>query len=66
MTPHNQQKNKEIREAIANYIASEGCGCCADGDKHREHRRILGKLLKVPMYKDKSGYNFSKFVTKKK
>jgi len=54
---------KEIREAVANYIRSEGCSCCR-GDDHDEHREVLAKLLGVPEYDDGSGYDFNKFCTK--
>ena len=54
---------KKIRQAVADYIRSEGCSCC-EGDDHGQHRIVLAKLLKVPMYKDKSGYDFGKFETK--
>jgi hypothetical protein len=51
----------EIRTAVANYIDSEGCSCCR-GSNHEKDMEILAKLLKVPKYKDGSGYDFSKFV----
>lgn len=54
---------KEIRKAVADYISSEGCGCCTGSD-HLLHKARLAKLLKVPMYADKSGYDFYKFTTK--
>ena len=53
----------EIRKAVANYISSEGCGCC-EGQYHHEHKRSLAKSLKIPKYKDGSGYDFLKFVNK--
>lgn len=56
---------KTIRQVIADYMYSEGCGCCRFDDLHKESKAKLAKLLKVPMYKDKSGYNFHKFRTKK-
>ncbi len=56
---------KTIRQALADYMMSEGCSCC-EGRNHDEHKAVLGKLLKVPMYSDKSGYNFSKFRTEEK
>lgn len=56
----------KIRRAVANYMRSEGCSCCADYDGHKIHAAELGKLLKVPMYRDKSGYNFSKFRTRER
>lgn len=55
---------KQLRQAVADYMRSEGCSCCQDIDAHREHKKRLAKLLNVPMYSDKSGYDFSKFVTK--
>lgn len=55
---------KQLREAVANYMMSEGCGCC-ESRNHDEYKNELGKLLKVPKYKDGSGYDFSKFRTKK-
>lgn len=55
---------KEIRTAVADYMYSEGCSCC-EGNDHGEHKARLGKLLKVPPYSDGSGYDFSKFRTKK-
>ena len=55
---------KQLREAVANYMQSEGCSCCRSNN-HDEHKNVLGKLLKVPKYKDGSGYDFSKFTTKK-
>lgn len=52
---------KELREAIANYMYSEGCTCCQAVDSHREHKKKLAELLNVPMYEDGSGYDFFKF-----
>lgn len=55
---------KKIREALANYISSEGCDCCRGYD-HEQHADVLGKLLNIPKYSDGSGYNFYKYKTKK-
>lgn len=57
------KKIDRIRMAVADYISSEGCGCC-EGSDHSEHEKILAELLDIPMYKDKSGYDFGKFKTK--
>lgn len=54
---------KKMREAVANYMRSEGCGCCGDAEKHKEHEEALAKLLDVEKYKDGSGYDFSKYRT---
>ena len=51
---------EKIREAVANYMQSEGCGCCT-GSEHSKNEIILAELLDVPQYKDTSGYDFSKF-----
>ena len=56
----------KVRRAVADYMRSEGCSCCSDYDAHNEHAAVLGKLLKVPKYKDGSGYDFSRFRTKEK
>lgn len=55
---------KELREAVANYMWSEGCSCC-QGPNHSEHEKALGKLLNVPKYKDDSGHDFSQYCTAK-
>jgi len=56
---------KEFREALANYMSSEGCDCCSNRDAHDEHRAILAKMLGVPKYPDGSGYDFDRFLTPK-
>lgn len=55
---------KTVREAVANYMRSEGCSCCRDIDAHTKHTKVLAELLGVPMYDDESGYDFSKFRSK--
>lgn len=57
---------KKIRQAISDYMYSEGCSCCGDYEEHRKHRATLGKLLKVRPFSDGSGYDFSKYRTKTK
>lgn len=44
----------EIRQAVADYMYSEGCSCCRDTDAHEQNAERLGKLLRVP--KDKDGW----------
>lgn len=58
-----KEKLAAIREAVANYMASEGCGCCANHNVHYIYKRDLAKLLDVPQYSDGSGYDFGKFET---
>lgn len=53
---------EEVRQAVADYIGSEGCSCCR-GSKHEAHAKRLAQLLGVPRYRDGSGYNFGKFET---
>ena len=57
------QQSRKIRRAVADYMGSEGCTCCQDVEAHRAAQKVLAKLLKVPMYSDKSGWNFAKFRT---
>lgn len=54
----------EIRRAVADYMRSEGCSCCRNTEDHKKHEAVLAKLLGVPKYKDGSGYDFGKFVTR--
>lgn len=61
-----QQKLEAVRVSVADYMYSEGCSCCRNDDKHTEAKARLAGLLDVPMYKDKSGFNFQKFRTKNK
>lgn len=61
---------KELRQAVADYMYSEGCSCCRDTPAHDEHKARLGKLLRVRSedagMKDGSRwYDFSKFRSKK-
>ena len=56
-------KIEVIREAVANYMQSEGCSCC-DGREHNDDRKKIAELLDVPMYDDGSGYDFSPYLTK--
>lgn len=51
-----------LRQAVADYMHSEGCGCCGDHDSHRIHLAALGKLLRVPKRKDY--YNFAPYRSK--
>lgn len=55
-----EREKTAIRTAVADYMASEGCGCCK-GANHDNHASILASLLNVELYDDLSGYNFSKY-----
>ena len=54
-----QQVLALIRQAVADYQFSEGCGCCGDYDAHRMHHERLGLLLGVP--KRKGYHDFTKY-----
>ena len=57
-------KIKEIRQAVADYIRSEGCSCC-EGHSHGTDQRKLGKLLGAKKYKDGLDYDFQPFESPK-
>jgi hypothetical protein len=52
---------KAVRNAVANYMRSEGCGCCGNREDHDKHREILGRLLRAAKYKDGSGHDFRRY-----
>ncbi len=56
---------KELREALAEYMWTEGCTCCRDSDGHEQNAERLGKLLGVRKYADKSGYDFDRYRSSK-
>ncbi len=47
----------EIRQAVADYMWSEGCSCCRSGN-HDENGERLAVLLGVKKYEDGSGYDW--------
>lgn len=59
--PKAAQQIEMIRQAVADYMHSEGCDCCRDAEAHTKHEARLGELLGVPKYPDGYGYDFSKF-----
>jgi len=63
MKPEKHNLLADIRQAVANYMRSEGCTCCQNIQEHKRHTEVLAKLLRVPMYSDRSGYNFARFRT---
>jgi hypothetical protein len=64
--PRKPKHDAEIRQALADYMYSEGCSCCCRTDAHVEAKERLAKMLRVPKYKDGSGYDFYRFRTKEK
>lgn len=55
---------EEIRQAFADYYASEGCSCCEDIEPHKEASLRLGKLLGAKMYEDGSGVDWYAYRSK--
>jgi hypothetical protein len=53
-----------VRQAVAEYMHSEGCSCCRSEPEHSDAAARLAKLLRVPKYKDGSGYDFMRFRAK--
>lgn len=56
---------QKIRQAFADYVASEGCSCCENEPAHKAAAAWLAELMDVPPYKDGSGHDFSRFRTPK-
>ncbi len=54
---------EEVRQAFADYYASEGCSCCRDNEAHEEASLRLAKLLDAEMYEDNSAANWYKYRT---
>jgi hypothetical protein len=54
---------EQIRQAFADYVASEGCSCCQNTELHDEALQRLGKLLDIPAYSDGSGIDTWQFVS---
>lgn len=61
----NSLEKDALRTAVANYMHSEGCGCCQDHEAHSKHKAELGKLLDVPGKPDPDDlwYDFSPYRT---
>lgn len=55
----------EVRTAFADYVSSEGCGCCRNTSKHDDAMQKLASLLEIEPYDDGSGINTYKYATKK-
>ena len=54
----------DIRQAVADYIATEGCSCCRDTDGHDKAMERLGKLIRMKKYDDNSGFDYSRYRSK--
>jgi hypothetical protein len=55
----------ELRNAFGDYVASEGCSCCQDEGEHKRALARIAKVLKIPKYKDGSGYDTFRFRSKR-
>jgi hypothetical protein len=53
---------RQLRQAVADYMRSEGCSCCR-GDNHDAHKEVIAELLGVQKYSDGSGYDFRPYQT---
>ena len=63
----NREINKlrrDLRIAMAEYVATEGCGCCSDRDGHEAAAGRIAKLLRVKPYGDGSGYDWNRYQPK--
>lgn len=65
MTKDLKEFKKKMRQAIADYMTSEGCSCCRNVEDHKSHAEVIAKLLNVKSYPDNSGYDFYKHRTLK-
>ena len=55
----------ELRNAVADYMWSEGCTCCENIEDHAEHKKRLAELLDIEQFDDGSGYDFYKYATER-
>lgn len=53
-----------VRQAVADYMRSEGCGCCRNVKDHEKNAAKLAELLRVRQYCDSSGFDFPHFASK--
>ena len=58
-----REERADLRRLVADYISTEGCSCCQDRERHAAAAAALGKALRVPMYADRSGYDFARSRT---
>lgn len=63
MTDEMKAYRKKLREAVAQYMASEGCACC-EGDSHIDDAKELAELIGMSLHKDKSGVDWLKYRPK--
>lgn len=56
---------EQLRNAIADYMVSEGCSCCRSNN-HSINAERIAKLIDVPPYDGEDGYQFYAFKTEPK
>lgn len=54
----------QVRTAFADYVKTEGCGCCEDGEGHNAAMEKIAPLLEIEKYEDGSGYDTYKYGSK--
>ena len=54
----------EIRQAFADYHATEGCSCCEDINGHEKADNRLAELLNPEPYNNGSGFAWEKYQSK--
>lgn len=59
-----KKRIKEIRIIIARYVGGEGCSCC-ESDGHKDVKKELGRILRIPKYSDGSGYDFRSLLKRR-
>jgi len=40
-----KEEINKIREALANYMSSEGCDCCSNAEKHAKHEEKTSRTI---------------------
>ena len=56
------KKIDKIRLAFCNYVRTEGCSCCEHDSHQKEDKEIICRLLKIPRYKDNSGWDIYSII----
>lgn len=59
-----KERSATTRHLIAVLVATEGCGCCGDSERHDAALAELAKMLDVPPYDDGSGHKWYDYAKK--
>ena len=49
---------QKIKQALVQYINSEGCGCCENDDEHEAAEKTLAELFDVPRHSNNLHYDW--------